>query len=258
MITVCQLWNYFRGRENTSQLGHTKPSNFISWLHEEQIAMQNKLIEDLGNNQTVTDNLRPFAKSVQIAVSDFISGSIIPYPVGYRRFSSLRYFSKKINGVGCLCADIPLMDKEGNCKPVADCGKPLTEEDKVELANSEDLCENSIDMIPNQKWGSVCQHEIVGPSLELPYATQFDKGFKVLPKKLGYVVLDYIEIPILPVFKFTEIRHKINCIAGSTSVAWGEEMLPEILSRLKVRYNAFIRNEAGYSEGEKETEKTMT
>lgn len=257
MISVCQLWNDFRGRENVWQGGHARPSSFASWLHEVQIEMQNELIKALGNNQTVTDNLRSFSKSVQVPVNLASGNGIIAYPKDYRRFSSLRYFSKKENGIGCLCSDIPLMNKDGECHKIEEC-KELTEEEKAELLTSEELCENGIDIIPNNKWGSVCQHELIGPSLSMPYATQLDKGFKVAPKQIGYVILDYISIPVRPIFNFTEVRHNVTCLSTSTSLNWGEEMIPEIMARLKKRYSAFTRNSEGYSEGEKEREITTS
>jgi len=249
-IPVCQLWEDFKSRENTWQGGHVRPASFVSWLHEVQIEMQNELIKSLGNNQTVTDNLRSHSKSVQIPVKQFITGGVIPYPKDYRRILSLRYFTKKQNGTGYMCSDLPLMDKEGNCKP-------LTEEEKAEAKNTEELCENSIEIVDNQRWGSICEHELIGPSMEFPYATQLDSGFKILPKKIGYVVLDYIAIPERPVFKFSrDARHNITCLPASTSIKWGEEMIPEIMARLKIRYSAFTRNDGGYNQGQKEREIT--
>jgi hypothetical protein len=251
-MTVCQLYTDFLGRENTSQGGHARPKNFISWLHEVQIEMQNELIKALGNNQTVSDNLRFFTKSVQIPISQFKTGDIIPYPKDYRRFSSLRFFSKKENGTGCLCGDMPVMDDEGSCAE-------FTEEQKAEMLNSEQLCENEIEMVPNQNWGSVCKHELIGPSMELPYATQYDKGFKVLPKGIGIVVLDYIAIPERPKMFFSEDgRHNITCLPTSSTLLWGDEMIPELLARLKKRYSAFTRNSEGYKEGEQERQITTS
>lgn len=258
MISVCQLYNDFKGRENTWQGGHARPNSFASWLHEIQIEAQNDLIKALGNNQIVTDNLRCFIKSVQVPVGLLALNGLITYPKDYRRFSSLRFFSRKPNGPGVLCKDKEIMCGE-KLVCVDDC-EDLTEEQKADAENSEVLIERGIEMIQNNFWPGVIADEIVPPSIENPFATQFDKGFKVLPKGLGYAVLDYVSIPERPVFAYTrDAKQNIICnTTNCTDLVWGEEMIPEFLARLKKRYSAFIRNGEGYREGESEREITKS
>lgn len=252
MISICQLYSDFKGRENTWQGGHARPASFEAWVHEVQIEMLNELVMALGNNQVITDNLRPFLRSVQLPLSISVSGGIINYPKDYRRFSSVRFFSKNINGPGCLCSDIKILGDDGECRE-------LTEEEKAEALNSSELCERGIDMIENQFWGSICDDKIAGPSLSIPVATQLQKGFKVLPKSIGIVVLDYVAIPARPKLNYTEdVRHNFTCLPTSSKLDWGEEMLPEIFARLKKRYSAFTRNDQGYTQGEFERQITKS
>jgi hypothetical protein len=249
MISVCQLYNDHKGRENVWQGGSVRPESFVSWLHEVQIEIQNELIKSLGNNQDVTDNLRPFLKSVQTAVIQ--AGGKISYPKNYRRFSSLRFFSVKSNGPGSMCSNLPVLCN-GEVLQIDKCD--LKEEDKAEMLSSEEMIERSIQMVPNKFWGSVSDDEIVAPSIMIPYATQNDNGFKVLPKGIGYVVLDYISIPERPTFIYTrDAKQNIICDSNKCkNLEWGEEMIPEILARMKKRYSAFVGNSEAYKEGEQE------
>lgn len=251
-ISICQLYSDVKGRENTWQGGHLRPASFESWVHEVQIEISNELVKELGNNQTLTDNLRGYLRSVQLPILLSVSGGTIKYPKDYRRFSSLRFFSKTQTGEGVLCKDIDIVGEDGQCRP-------LTEEEKAEALNQSELCERRIDMIDNQFWGSICDDKIAIPSLKIPYATQMQNGFKVLPKAVGYVVLDYVSLPERPKLLYTvDGRHNFTCLPGSSSLIFGEEMLPEFLARLKKRYSAFTRNESGYQQGESERQITTS
>ena len=245
---MCQLYNDMKSRENTWQGGFARPNSFVAWVHEIQIKIQNDLIKALGNSQVITDNLRTFIKSVQVPVSKIGKAGIIKYPDDYRYFSSVRCFSKKENGEGVLCADIEIMGDNNECRE-------LTEEEKVDAASSDDLLERTIDMIPNQFWGSIWDDKVNPPSIENALATQTDKGFGVVPKGIGYVVLDYIAIPKRPTFIYIRDAQQ-NIICDPTkceNLNWGEEMIPEFLAGLKERYSAFTRNSEQYAQGRVES-----
>lgn len=247
--TNCQLYNDFKKRENTWQAGHVSPQQFCGWLHECQLEIQNELIKSLGNNQVIDDNLRFFVKTVQIPISDIGKNGVVKYPKNYRRFVDLRFFSKEENGEGCICSDIDILDENGDCRE-------LTEEEKAEqkYSSSIELYERGIDKVTNNRWGSVCEHEIIKPSFENVYSTQYENGFKVVPKNIGVVVLDYIAIPERPniSYELNEEQEFICTDENSDKLLWGEEMIPELMARLKKRFAAFTKDGESYQMGEQE------
>ena len=248
MISVCQIYNDFKGASNTWQYGHFRPKSFEYALHEASIEIFNELRKEWQKSQIVSDNLRPFFKSAQKQISNLPKGGMIDYPDDYSMFSSLRFFTKATGGSGVLI-DCDIIDDDRSCRP-------LREEDKVAMLAAEELVEHEISKIDNMRWGAFCAHQFIPPSLDNPGCTQYNDGFKVLPKKIGIVVLDYLAIPERPKFIYTKgprnafICDPLKC----TNMLWGDEILPELMSRIKTKYASFVGNGAKYQEGQRETQ----
>jgi len=248
MISVCQIYTDFKGANNTWQKGHFRPQSFEFALYEASIEIFNEARKEWEKSQIISDVLRPYFHTVQVAVKDFPKGSMIPYPADYCSFSSLRFFSKKENGKAVLCSGIDVIDKDKKCRP-------LREEEKASAIEMDKLVENDINKIDNQRWGAFCSDEFIPPSNENPGCTQYNDGFKVLPK-LGYVALDYLANPERPVFAYKrDAKDNIICIPEQCkNLLWGPEVLPELMSRLKKKYASYTGNQQKYAEGQKETE----
>lgn len=250
-IKIFPLYNDLKGTVNTWQGGHARPLSFFTWVHQSQLGMQNDLIKDFEEHQIITDNLRMFLKRVQISIKDLPAGGIIPYPLDYRYFSSLRFFSREQQGSGCICSDFKMLGSDAD----QDYCREFTEEEKAESVKSVDLWENEIEKVDNQRWGAVCSHQIIPPSTKNPYCTQYDQGFKIMPKEIGIVILDYIALPKRPRFYYTlDKKHNIICDTSKPIIdlQWGEEMLPELISRLKKDYGSFTNDDRKYAQGESE------
>jgi len=252
MILICQIYNDFKGVVNTWQKGHFRPQSFEFALYEASIEIFNEARKEWEKSQIISDVLRPYFHTVQVAVKDFPKGSMIPYPKDYCSFSSLRFFSKKEKGKPVLCAGINIMDKDTEKEKSC---RPLREEEKASAIEMDRLIENDIDKIDNQRWGAFCSDEFIVPDISNPGCTQYNDGFKVLPK-LGYVVLDYLANPERPVFAYRrDEKDNIICIPEKcTNLLWGPEVLPELMSRLKKKYASYTGNQQKYLEGQKETE----
>lgn len=248
MISVCRIYNDFKGASNTWQNGHFRPKSFEYALHEAQIEIFNELRKEWEKSQIVSDNLRPFFKSAQKEIKNLPKGGMVDYPHDYSMFSSLRFFSETATGAGVM-TDCEIIDSDKSCRP-------LREEEKAELAAKDELFERSITKIDNMRWGSFCEHAFLPPGLDNPGCTQYNEGFKVLPKKIGIVVLDYLAIPERPVFVYTKgPRNTLICDPlKCTNLLWGDEILPELMSRLKTRYASFVGNGQKYQEGQRETQ----
>jgi hypothetical protein len=246
-ISICQIYTDFKGANNTWRQGHFRPQSFEFALHDTQIEIFNKLVEGLGNSQTIDDRLRPFIKSAQVSIKMVSRGGLISYPKDYSRFSNLRFFSKTEFGKGVSICDNS--DEKTNiiCRP-------LREEEKVDDL-AEKFFERQITKVDNQRWGSVCSHKFIGPSLTNPYCTQYNDGFKVLPKEIGYAILDYVAIPERPIFKYTkDADHNIICSKDCKNLLWNDEVIPDFMSRLNKKYASYNGNAQKYAEGEKEVE----
>lgn len=247
MISVCTIYVDFKGANNTWQQGHFRPLSFIGALHNASLEMFNERRRDWEQSQVITDTLRPFFKRVQVPVP----AGMVKYPVDYVGFSALRYLSKKkTGGVGTMCSNIEVLDKKGGvCRP-------LREEEKAEaMKEAEDLYEHDITKVDSQRWGAVGDHEFLSPSVNNPYCSQEEKGFRILPMGIGVVLLYYLAMPPRPTFIYTtDAKHNIICDpALCTNLLWGEEMLPELMARLKTKYGSFVSNQVKYQEGVNET-----
>lgn len=251
MITMCLLYNDFKGASNTWQGGHFRPLSFEWAVYEAILEIFNEHRKIWEESQIVTDTLLPYFKRAQLQVKNYNEGGLVPYPKDYSSFSSLRYFSRnKKGGTGKLCGDLDIMDKDTQlCRPL----RP--EEKAAALASIEELHEQTITKVDNMRWGSVAEHEFLAPSINNVYSTQYGNGFKVLPKRIGTVVLDYLAKPERAAFIYTkDPRHNIICDPEKCGkILFGDEILPELMARIKTKYASFIKDQGKYAEAMKET-----
>jgi hypothetical protein len=248
MISICQAYNDFKGANNTFQQGHFRPNSFEYALYEASLEMFNERKKAIGNNQDITDELRPFLKSVQVAIEHFPKGGIVKYPKDYSRFEALRYYVADAKStVGVSCSDLKLLEPNGKCRP-------LREEEKLEAELSTKLIEKKIDKLDAGQWASFCEHEFLGPNNGHVGCTQLAEGFIVKPEEIGYVVFDFLAIPERPKFAYTrDAKHNIICVpAKCKDLLWNAELLPELMSRVKSKYGSFIGNERKYNEGKQD------
>jgi len=250
MINICELYNDFKGQNNTWSKGHFRAKSFVFSVHQSSLEIFNELRKEWQKTNVISDALRPYFKNVQVSLKEFSLGGMIEYPKDYANFSSLNFFTKNGDLAGVICKDIPMLDKEKKC------GRDLREEEKEKAQNLDTLIENPISKIVNNQWGSYCQHKFAGPSLDNPGCTEYKGGFKVLPVEIGIVVLNYLSIPQRPVLKAKfDDDHNLLCsdLVENGSLLWGEEILPDLMSRIKSKYAAYISNPQKWAEGQKES-----
>lgn len=256
MITLCQIYSDFKGANNVWQQGHFRPLSFEYAVYEAILEIFNAGKKEWEQNQVISDELRPFFKSTLVPIKQVAAGGMIAYPPDYSQFSTLRYFNKSrtrgSKGLKIGDCDDTMDPKTGKCTP-------LREEEKAELAQ-QDLYEFDIPKIDNSRWGAACEHEFIPLDLENPGCTQYSAGFKVLPKSLGWVVLDYLAIPERPKIVFTvDSEDQFICDPEKcTNLAWNPEILPELMSRIKTKYASFIGSQQKYAEGVKELKESGT
>jgi hypothetical protein len=256
MINLFQLWAAFQSQANTWQGGFWAPqTDFTTNVNIVQKEIMQDYVSRWQENQIGTDKLKVFLKTRNIKLA---AESSRPYdtgilPVDYQFFSSLRVLVN--NGSPCGCKQIPVLDSDTNQE--CDCPNDDKYVDPDILAlqqakGNEGLCEASAKLVDNQRWGAVCESRTKKPTIYKPVASLYDGGFKVYPKGMGILVLDYFRKPKDAVFAYTlgpndEIQFDPT---NSVNLEWDEIMIPEFIDRLLKKYAIFTGQEQLYQIGE--------
>lgn len=252
------LWRPLIGNVNTQQGGHIKPQgNFQNWVNEISRELYREKIADWEKNQMLSDELSPFLKTVNgvLVPQPGKNYDILPFPSDYGYYSSARVLLNTEKGCGCALEDVQILDgKTGMCKDWVDPDYKAIQE----LNRGNDLCEVSVSKVPNQMWGSACNNSFKQPTPAQPIVTQFEGGFKVCPRGLGIIILDYFKLPREAVFAYT-LGTDDNIIynaGASVQLEWGQSEQREFLARLQKRYGMFVREEFVYQASEQERQIT--
>lgn len=253
-IDLYDLWQSLLAAVNAQQGGWIKPQgNFEKWVNEVNLELFRERVKNFERDQQNSDDLAPFLLTLNVVLQQMAGKNydLAPYPINYAAYASSRILYNENTNCGCLSEGNAILDgKSGTCKPYED-------EDYKEIreqSRGADLCELSISKIPNQMWGNACDHAFKKPTPKSPIITQFDGGFKVAPKKLGIIILDYFKVPQAAVFAYT-LGPDDNIIynaAASTQLEWPVSMKGEFLARLIKRYGMYTSQETMYAQGEQE------
>jgi hypothetical protein len=129
----------------------------------------------------------------------------------------------------------------------------LTEsQDQINEAYYASMCERTVDKVDNQRWGAVCEHLTKMPTFDNPKLTQLNAQFKVAPREVSVIVLDYYVRPTPAVFAYTVAPGNVQTGAGdqllynkalSKPFPWPTTMVNEFLIRLGERYGLFTRDQ---------------
>lgn len=253
-IDIYDLYMSLRNNVNTQQGGFIRPqANFQNWVNEISLELFREKVKEWETTQRISDELAPFLKTVNaVLVSNpGRNYDTLAYPADYGYFSSARILANTSAKCGCASNGNEFMDgKDGKCKAYDDPDYKAI----AELNKGADLCELSVTKVPNQMWGSACDNSFKKPTVTSVIITQWDGGFKVAPRNLGVVILDYLKVPRKAVFGYTLGADDNIVYDASTSVQleWGESVKGEFLARLQKRYFMFVREENQYAASEQE------
>lgn len=204
-------------------------------------------------SQQVSEDVAPLIESVSIHVAEQPGQNydLVGYPDNYGYYSSAYILLAADNQDGkdkdsCGC---PAPDKQAFMTKV-DNGKCSTYVDPdvqalIEKNKGKDMVNNGISLIPNGQWAAAGQAQFKKPSYKKPIMTQYNQGFKIMPRGIAYVTLDYLKVPRKCVFAYT-LDVDDNIIydqANSVQLEWPRSKAVEILSRLIVRYGLYVGNE---------------
>lgn len=236
------LYSSFKSYVNTSQNGWFRPqTDFIQAANDISNELWETETKKAEKSQESRDNLIFYLKSKNIIVKSEKSsfGKFIP-PPDYGRFASARLI------VAGGKKTVPAKDVEdGKCD-----GWKSDEELAEDYYNS--VKEVSIENVDNQRWSSVTEHLTKGPTLQNPKLTQIDEGFKLSPRQVSVVVLDYYVRPTNAIFAYTKTPGNVQTGAGdqivydkskSKPLQWPTTMINEFVIRLGIRYGLFTREQ---------------
>lgn len=252
------LWLPLISQVNWNQGGFIRPqTNFQQWVNEVSDELFREKVSEFQRSQRITDDLYPFLKSIN-ATATAQPGknyAIVAFPEDYESFSSARVMLPgNDDNASCGCVvdnkDMQLLDKNGKCLNYVDPDYAAIRRQN----QGSDLCEYEISAVDNQKWGAACNHAFKKPTIRKPVLTQNAAGFMVIPKNIGFIVLDYFKVPRKAVFSYT-VDGSDNIVydpATSVQLEWPRTVKTEFLNRLLKKYGIYIREPYLYQAGNNE------
>lgn len=248
VIDIYDIWQKLMSRVNVQQGGQIRPvSDFEKWYNIVSDLLFRRKVASAELNQMTDDDLAPFLKTVNILCVNQAGKpySIAAYPADYSGYASMRISrQKETDGEG---NGIPIIDGTGKCFMYND-------PDYAQMTQSfagANLIEAAVNKIDNQRWAGCRSHDKKNPTYESPKCTQFVSGFKVAPKGLQSVVLDYYKTPRRAVFGYTIVNDVvIYDSTASTQLEWPNTMENEFLVELEKAYGMAVRENEVYQMAE--------
>jgi len=234
-INIYQLWLDLKSNTNTKQGGQLRVRDYNNWVNQISIQLFNEKFAAWEKDQMIIDNLsRPFLESKSfITKKTALNFSLLSFPNDYSYFSSARVYKTSDKVVKC-----PEPGKKAN-------------------SAFADLCEVTATKVNNAQWGAVCTNKIIPPTLDRVFITQYEGGFKVAPKEIGYVTLDYLRLPKKAKLVFLPGLNQTYDSVNSIDLEWNETVINEFLARLQIAYSEFIREQFLYSTGQNKKDTTV-
>lgn len=243
-IDLFDLYNDFNAYVNTFQGGFFPPQSiFTRVLNIAQKELWNKWTRQAEKSQEIKDNLFPFLVPLNVITKQSNSYyATLEQPNNYGRFAS---------------AKILLVKDTTQCVPdkSVNSGKCFNGKFKsdIDLANDyyDNVREGEIEMVDNQRWSAVLEHLTKYPTFERPKMTQINNGFKVAPREVSVVVLNYYTAPAPAFFAYTVAPGNLQTGAGnqiiynkdlSKQVQWNVTVKPFLLEIMKDLYASYTRD----------------
>lgn len=251
MISLFDLWEEFIGTVNTHQGGHVKPNrNFVMWVNSISKDLFKEKCEDYQKSQILSDDITIFLKTVNINVPLVPNQmwDLIKTPPDYEFFADARVYRRGAGDNAKACGCIVYDTIDGKTGDKGQCTDYIDEDELAAMQAQQDanLCEVGINKVPTNRWQAICEHRNLKPTVNNPKCTQFDKGFKIAPKGIGVIILDYFRAPAKATFDYTILNpglenEYIQFAATSLPLEWKSTMVPEFIAQLQKKYGRFVR-----------------
>jgi hypothetical protein len=249
LINLFDLYNRFCSDNNTFQGGFFRPErDFEREVNTISQDIWNEWTAQAEKSQEINDNLSVFLKSINIIVTPTAGNyGLAKYPKPYGRYSAARILLHKDT---CLCDPDKDTWEDGMCKTK---GKVETEIEKKERNEKykDGIVEKSFFKVESSRWASLLDHETKCPTFENPGLTQYDEGFKIAPRQVGTVILDFYVEPKYAKFAYTIAPgnpqngtgdYIVYDDSNSGKLEWPNTMIPFFLSKLQKVYAKYTGN----------------
>lgn len=252
-IDMFDLWQKFCADNNTFQGGFFRPErDFEADVNSISLEAFKDFTGQDEKTQQIDDYLAPFANTVNIIVTPQ-SGNwgLAKYPdaTKYPPYGAWKAARSLQHKEQCLCEEGASLFKDGVC---VDNEQEYQKLERVERYKA-GIVEATVTKVNSSQWGACLEHETKCPTFEDPKLTQYKDGYKVAPRTVSVIVLDYYQKPKAAKFAYTIAPgnpqtgagdYLIYDLANSIPLEWPETMIPYFLDKLQQKYAKFTGNTA--------------
>lgn len=252
-IDIFNLWGKFCSDNNVFQGGMFRPErDFEKDVNSISLEAFAAFTAQDEKDQQIEDWLYPFANTVNIITTPLSGNEVLAkYPKDnagnliYGAYKSARSLQHKDH---CVCDEESDVYQDGKCASAADTA--IQKQKRLE-AYKDGIVEVTINKVGSSHWGACLTHETKCPTFENPKLTQFKDGFKVAPRQVSVIVLDYYRNPVPAKFAYAIAPGNTQTGAGdyliydqanSRPLEWPESMIPYFLDKLQKKYAKFTGN----------------
>lgn len=238
-IDVFYLWTSFNGLVNSFQGGFYPPVTvFMPAVNAISNEIWEEKVQIAENNQKVQEDLKPFIRTTNCVVRNENSNyGIFDNPMDYGYYSA----SRLIIFDGKICAEA--------CTKVS--SDEQTEFEEIERYR-DGVEEINVRSVSSSKWAACLSSVTKKPTLQKPKITQMDGQYKVAPRKIPVIVMDYYVRPTDAVFAYTTAVPNVQTGSGdqiiynksqSTPLQWSSTNINEFLWRLAERFSITTKDQ---------------
>lgn len=253
-LSIYDLWLSFQSTVNTFQGGWFRPqTDFTQKVNDISNSLFIEYTDEAERNQRAKDNLFFLLKTSNVKCSKQRGGYTAATPPKlYARFADMSILYH---------GDKTYPDSEVDKGKYCD-GEQDEDYEKISDEYYENLKRRQVELIDNMRWNSCLNHLTKFPTFDNPKATFVNEQFRVAPRNIGAIVLDYYIKPDDAVFAYTVTTGDRNTGSGqqivfdkdkSKDLPWPATMKNEFIIRLGEAYGLFTRDQfvAGFSTQQK-------
>jgi len=244
-IDANDLYNNFISTVNTFQGGWYPPASvFINSANDVSFEMWDAKTEEAENNEKNQDDLYPFLRTKNCIVSNSNQHyGLFDDPADYGQYSSASivvYQNKTVGYEGIEC--VPCNNKK------------IDEQEHYELVERylNGIVEHDVKKISNSKWSNCLSSLTKAPTLSEPKITKTSKGFKVAPRNVSVILLNYYKEPTKATYVYRSVSGNPQTGSGDQIVydanasipfEWNTNLINEFLWRLGERFGVFTKDQ---------------
>lgn len=219
---------------NKWRSGTIPPNRMDNFIQQASIELLNEKYLSASQNNKLDDDLSTFHRSVNLPVTapEGLNYGLVTFPTDYNYYWQMRAFltgtAEKPISCGCPTADNTACNAQTNLF-----------QEEIPIQNLPIVKEVNVEKVDSGRWSAVLNHRFKSPTVDKPYCTEYDGGFKVAPRNLSIVTLDFYRLPVKAKFGYTIVQNVTTGVpfyqynaATSTQIEWNPQVQNELLDRV--------------------------